>query len=257
MPDTTTLHIDSDTVAKATPAAKQTTSVVAQPVEGELLAWTPRTDDVVTLALMASAFALALVAVRSWGFVVRTMSDFFYDIRPRRITPGAEADIEDVGDSRWLHLHVCFLVSLAYICYRYVSNPDTFVHGAPYRLLFEGVGLTLAWYVLRAVLYRFIDSVFFERWQHLLWTQVRTQCTFLSCLFLLPLLLVQIYFAPPAFFYIGVVLFYIVVSRLALFMKCYSTFFIYPGGFIHLLLYFCTLEIAPLAALWRLLEAAG
>ena len=36
--------------------------------------------------------------------------------------------------------------------------------------------------------------------------------------------------------------------------KCFCIFFGYAFGWVHLILYFCTLEIAPLVILWRSLH---
>ncbi|MBP3227776.1 MAG: DUF4271 domain-containing protein [Bacteroidaceae bacterium] len=232
-------------------------TATARGVVGELLPYNPRTDNVVTAALLVSTFITVWVAVRSWGFVLHTAVGFFYDLVPRRARPTDGVDIDEVGDNRLLHLHAAFLLALAYMGYACDTRPAEFVGRAPYSLLLAGMGLFTAWYLVRAVAYRFIDAVFFDKWQHNLWTQVRTQCTFLTNLLLLPLLLVAIYFALDVRVYATAVFFIIGVSRFVLLMKCYRTFFAYRWGTIHLLLYFCTLEIAPLFALWRFLGAAG
>lgn len=258
MKDTLTTLADSSARSNAELDTLQSTiEVPISRVAGEPLAWTPRTDDVITLLLMVSVFSMAWVAVQSWNFVVRSAADFFYNLIPRRAIPTDESDIDDVGNNFLLHLHVCFLIALAFVCYKHALNPEIFADKAPYLLIFKAAGLTALWYGVRAVLYRFIDSVFFEQWQHLLWHQTRIQSVFLSSFLLLVIVVVEIYFVLPPTIYILALLLYILLSRMVLFMKCYSTFFYYRGGFFHLLIYFCTLEIAPLAALWRLLEAAS
>lgn len=220
---------------------------------GRPLPYNPRTDDVTTVALLLSSFATLWLVVHSWGFIARTAASFFYDMRPRRVIPVDGADLEETGDARFLHAHTAFLVSLAYLCHALNTQPQAFIGTRPYGLLFIGIGLTIAWYIVRMLLYKFINNVFFEKWQHTLWVQARTQCTLLISLVLLPILLIEIYFIPPSIIYTGALFFIIGVSRFGLFMKAYNIFFSYRGGLIHLLLYFCTLEIAPLVVLWRLM----
>ncbi len=216
--------------------------------------YNPRTDDVVTLALLLSALAMTWMAVTSWGFILRTASSFFFDLMPRKAIPSDGADIEEAGNNTLLHIQMSFLGAMAYVCYLLNRQPDAFLNRTPYLLLLTGIALFLGWYLIRSMLYRFIDSVFFEHWQHTLWKQVRIQCTFLMTFIFLPLILVEIYFSPPPITFTISVIFAIVVSRFALLMKCYSTFFTYRGGVLHLFLYFCTLEIAPIVVLWQLLE---
>lgn len=228
----------------------------AQPVlAGELVPWTPRTDDAVTILLMVSVFATVWLSVRAWGFIVRAWAAFLYDMWPRPAIPTDDADIEGVGDNRVLHIHLCLLISLANVCLFCANNSTTSADFSPYGMLLRGAGLTAGWYLLRAALYQFIDSVFFARWQHAQWVQARTRCTFLMGLILLPILLIEVFFVLPPTVYIIALILVIAVSRFSLFMKCYSTFFTYRGGFLHLLLYFCTLEIVPMVALWRLMVA--
>ena len=229
-----------------------TTGTVGQP-----LPYNPRTDDVVTVALLLSTFATIWLMVHSWGFIARTASAFFYDMWPRPAIPVDGTDLEEAGDARLLHVHTAFLVSLAYLCHALHSRSEAFLGSRPYGLLFLGVGLTVLWYMLRSLMYKFINAVFFEKWQHTLWEQARIQCTMLVGLALLPVLLIEIYFSPPSLIYSTALLFIIVVSRFGLFMKARNTFFTYRGGVVHLLLYFCTLEIVPLVVLWRLMESAG
>lgn len=229
---------------------------VTQGVAGEPIPYNPRTDDVVTVALLLSTFFALWVVVHSWGFIVRSATAFVYDLLPRRVIHTEGTDIEEAGDSRLLHLQISFLGALAYVCYVRNQHIEAFTDKGPYQLLCIGFLLFLGWYMLRTALYKFINSIFFEPWQHTLWVQARTQCTFLSALFLLPLLLIEVYFAPPAIAYSICILFIVGIGRFSLLMKCYSTFFTYRGGVLHLFLYFCTLEIAPLIVLWRLLGAS-
>ena len=51
-----------------------------------------------------------------------------------------------------------------------------------------------------------------------------------------------------------VILLVVLFTKILLFYKCIRNFFSYLHGFLHLILYFCTLEIIPDLLLWKGIE---
>ena len=73
-------------------------------------------------------------------------------------------------------------------------------------------------------------------------------------LLLLPLVLLVVYFAlslQTAFYFIVVI---IIFAKIALFYKCFVNFFGKIYGLVHLILYFCALEILPDLIVWKGIE---
>lgn len=74
---------------------------------------------------------------------------------------------------------------------------------------------------------------------------------------LLPVVLLQVYFDLEIQ---SVVIYFIVVLilvKILTFYKCYFIFFRKAGVILQIILYFCALEIVPIAALWGALVITG
>lgn len=223
-------------------------------VEGTPVPYRLRSDDLVTTTLILSSFATVWAVIRLWGFLSRSLRNFFYDIRQRG-NPAAATPAEG-STGNWLPiLHCCFLFSLLFICFVQHEQPALFGGSLPYARLLLAFLATAGFYLLREGAYAFVGAVFFERWQNDFWRKMRVLTTFVCSLFFLLLDLLVIYFdlSFPIAFWCFVLL--IGVSRLLLLYRCYSVFFTYTGGAFHLILYFCTLEIAPIMLLMRTLRA--
>ena len=73
-------------------------------------------------------------------------------------------------------------------------------------------------------------------------------------LLLLPVVLLIIYFglsSQTAFYLVGGI---IIFAKIALFCKCFTNFFGKIHGLVHLILYFCALEILPDLMAWKGIE---
>ena len=67
---------------------------------------------------------------------------------------------------------------------------------------------------------------------------------------LFPAILFQSYFDAPSQNVITYAVFVLVLVKIFTFYKCFVIFFRKNGLFLQIILYFCTLEIIPLLALW-------
>ena len=74
---------------------------------------------------------------------------------------------------------------------------------------------------------------------------------------LLPVALLVIYFDMSFANMVKAFICILVVDKSLLMYKCYRTFFNYTFGWVHLFLYFCTLEIMPLLILLRIMVYAN
>ena len=70
---------------------------------------------------------------------------------------------------------------------------------------------------------------------------------------LYPAILFQSYFEAPAQNIVIYTVFVLVLVKILTFYKCFVIFFRKNGLFLQIILYFCTLEIIPLLALWGVL----
>jgi len=103
----------------------------------------------------------------------------------------------------------------------------------------------LAYLAFKQFFYHLLHGIFFTRNQSILW---RNHFAFLFCMetiVMFPLLLVIIFLQIDirSVLFVGVIT--LLFVKIVLLFKCFSTFFRKKYGFLHLFVYFCTLEGTP------------
>ncbi len=219
-------------------------------IAGDPLPYRFRTDDYVTIVLLLSFFLEVWVVARSFRFLKQQIKDFFY-IRKREnlFTPDAE-----LRGQIFLVFQTCFVLGILFFDYTQEFMTDVFNQVSPYQLLAVDVAIFIAYYTAKLIGYVVIDWIFFDREQHTQWMDTYLLGLLALGTALFPVALLVVYFdlafQTLLFVFAGV----LIIVKLLLFYKCSAIFFNYRLGFLHLLLYFCTLEILPLLVVWRALE---
>ena len=106
-------------------------------------------------------------------------------------------------------------------------------------------------------LYMFVNPVLLDYKKNLQWMKSALFITSTEGVLLLPVVLLQVYFDLEIQ---SVVIYFIVVLilvKILTFYKCYFIFFRKAGVILQIILYFCALEIVPIAALWGALVITG
>ena len=102
-------------------------------------------------------------------------------------------------------------------------------------------------------LLEFVNNTLFDKHRTSQWTDAYMLYILFLGLLLLPITLLFVFFDIPIDKTTLFVAFVYLLGKLLLLYKCLRIFFYKKGGFFHLILYFCTLEIIPALALWRVL----
>lgn len=228
------------------PVAVKDTVVVEPPTGfvGTPVSYEFRNDDFVTSLLLVSFFIMAWVIARSWKFLRGQFRDFFY-VRER---PNLFAEREDtvLRGRGFLVVQTCFLVALVYFALSRELLPDVFGHVSPYVMLAAGTLFAGLYYLLKIGLYAMVNPTFFAPAKCKLWRDTYLVSVLITGCGLLPLVLLLVFFDLSIYYGIlGVVLFLSVIKILLLY-KCYRIFFNSWLGRMHIILYFCALEIIPL-----------
>lgn len=224
-------------------------------IAGDPMPYRFRSDDYVTGLLMLSFFLVAWVIARSWHFLAGSVKGFFFD-RTNKNMFDSRTDSELRGQL-FLVVQTCFILGVLFFDYTQERMVQVFNQISPYRVLAVGVALCLAYYVLKLALYSFVNYVFFDRRQATQWVEVYFLSILALGLALLPVTLLVVFFDIA--FRALAVLFLLILGlvKVLLFYKCGRIFFRYRAGWMHLILYFCALEIFPLLILWRALAYAN
>ena len=218
-------------------------------IAGEPLPYRFRTDDCVTATVLLCFFLAVWVVARSFRFLQQEIKDFFY-IREYR---SLFSDDVELRGKLFLVCQACFVVGLLFFAYTQEAMPDVFNRIPPYVMLLANAAVGLAYFVVKQVLYAVVNWIFFTKEQSAKWTEAYLLCLLAVGTALFPVVLLVVYFdlSLHATFIISMVV--ISIVKLLLFYKCHGIFFRYGWGWLHLFLYFCTLELLPMLVLWRAL----
>ncbi|RRD79986.1 DUF4271 domain-containing protein [Alloprevotella sp. OH1205_COT-284] len=221
-----------------------------QGIAGDPAPYKFRTDDYVTAALMLSFFLMVWVLASSWHFLRTMLRDFFAH------RPHTNLFTDRVGALRgkfFLIMQTCFLQAVIYFDYTQEQMPDVFYQLSPYTLLLSSTVIIAVYYSVKIFLYRAVNSVFFssersKQWDNHLFVSILST----GCL-LLPLSLLVVFFDLPFRETQTTYILLMAIVKSLLFYQCYRIFFNTLLGNLHIILYFCALEIVPLIFLWGFL----
>lgn len=226
----------------------------AQGIAGDPLPYRFRTDDYVTSILMLSFFLMAWVIARSWHFLAGSLKDFFH-VRERENMFTNRTDTELRGQV-FLIFQTCFVLGILFFDYTQERMQEVFNQVSPYKILGMAVGACSLFCALKVALYKFVNSIFFERKPSGEWIEAYHLSVLALGLALLPLALLVVFFDLSFRETEIIFLCILFLTKVLLFYKCFLIFFNYKFGSVHLILYFCALEFLPLLALWRALVFA-
>lgn len=224
-------------------------------VPGDSLPYRFRSDSLVTGVLMLSFFLVVLVVSRSRHFLVDSIKNIFgFGMPGNKFDSRTETELRG---QIFLIFHTCFLLGILFFDYTQTKMTEVFNQVSPYMILGMSVGVCALFCALKIALYGFVNYVFFDRRRSIEWTNTYLFSMLAMGLALLPLALLVVYYDLDFERTRAVFLFVLVMCKILLVYKCYTIFFNYRYGFLHLILYLCTLELMPLAILWRTLIYAS
>lgn len=224
-------------------------------VAGDPVPYTLRGDNVITLLLLFCFVASVLAVAKSRAFIARQAKWFFRT--PVSESAAVTETSTEVRFQLFLVMQTALLLSLFQYFYTLDRVGDTFTLESQYQLVAIFFGVWAGYFVLKALLYTLVNAVFFGLRRNLLWLKSLLFVTALEGVALLPATMLQVYFNLPlenVMIYYAVV---VIVGKILALYKCFLTFFRTSGAFVQIILYFCTLEIIPLAAVWGVLVMIG
>lgn len=224
-------------------------------VSGDPVPYTMRDDDIIT-GLLLLCFILVVVALsNSRRFIVRQLKDFLYVPHS-----GVSAITETTSEVRFqffLVLQTCLQFSIFQYFYTRHYIGSTFILDSQYHLIAIYFAMFAGYFLFKGLLYMFVNPVLLDYKKNLQWMKSALFITSTEGVLLLPVVLLQVYFDLEIQ---SVVIYFIVVLilvKILTFYKCYFIFFRKAGVILQIILYFCALEIVPIAALWGALVITG
>ncbi len=209
-------------------------------------------NDGVLLGLLFVLFLLWLVTeVRAGAFFLRHGKTFFRK-NPDRVSVAPDLPSElRYGRLVWLAL-VIELGLLTHFYFAAVGSVETF-RFPRHVVLGLLIVLFAVYYFLKGVMHRFVNWVFFDGKKIEQWNVSRLLLAAFLGILLLPMAFSLPFVEIPPSAVLYFVLFVIIFVKLLSFYKTYLIFFRRFGALLQIFLYFCALELIPLAVLFGFL----
>lgn len=214
-----------------------------------------KNDNIVTIILMASFFLVVWVVANSRHFLNTQFKSFFR----QRTSSQTSSDRDDnkLRGQTLLIFQTCFVLGLLFFDWTQENLTEVFTQVSPYLILGTCVGIFCIYYLLKIGIYKFVNTVFFTRQQKADWNENYLLSILALGAALLPVILLIVYFDLNLKQLATVVFCIVALDKILLLYKCGRIFFNHTLGWVHLFLYFCTLEIMPIVILLRALIYAN
>ena len=221
-----------------------------QGVAGDPVPYTIAGDDLITSVLLGCFILATLAITKSGNFIGRQIKNFF---RPQ--SEGTTVITETSSELRFqlfLVLQTCLLYSLLFFLWRQTSFKETFIL-PHYQIIGVYTAIFAAYFLLKACLNAAVGWVFFDKKKNEQWMKANLFLTSTEGILIFPSVMLLVYFNLPIGSMVLYTVLVVILGKLLTFYKTYIIFFQRSRGFLQNFLYFCTLEIMPLGALWGIL----
>ena len=205
-------------------------------------------NDNIISSFLLGCFILSLLAFAiSKNFVVQQIKDFFHIPRRDDIKTATSGEVIAL---LFFALQNCLMLAMAYFFYVKTYVADTFIFAEEYLFIGLIFLILFVYTFLKYPLYTLVNYTFFNGKNNGQWTHTMLILSAIEGALLFPAILFQSYFDSSPQYIIFYAVFVLVLVKILTFYKCYVIFFRKNGLFLQIILYFCTLEIIPLLALW-------
>lgn len=221
-----------------------------QGVAGDPVSYTIAGDDLITSVLLGCFILATLSISKSGNFISRQIKNFF-----RLQREGTTVITETSSELRFqifLVLQTCLLCSLLFFLWRQTSFKETFIL-PHYQIIGIYTGIFALYFLLKMCLSAAVGWVFFDKKNNEQWTKSSLFLVSTEGILIFPAVMLLVYFNLSIESVVLYTLLVVILGKLLTFYKTYLIFFQRNRTALQNILYFCTLEIMPLGALWGIL----
>ena len=211
--------------------------------EGIPISYSPRTDDVIALTLLACFFLSSIALARGKKFLTQQVKDFVLHRERTSIFDSSTA--ADVRYLLVLVVQTCVLTGIVFFNYFHDTCPMLMTKVSPLLLLGIYVGFCLAYFLLKWLLYMFLGWVFFDKSKTDIWLESYSTLIYYLGFALFPFVLFLVYFDLNVTFLVSIGCVLVIFTKILMLYKWLKLFSCNIYGVFLLILYFCALEIVP------------
>lgn len=221
-------------------------------IPGDPVPYQPSGDNVISLLLIFCFLITVQVVPRSIRFIMVQLKDLFYNMREDSVELKETAG--EVNYQLFLCLQAGLLLSLTFFFYSEEKISETYILQSEYALMGVFFLVLLGYFGIKELLYSWVCTTFFTGRQRKHMAVSRLFLVAMEGVLMLPSVFVYVYFGLSVMWLVDYTIVVVLLIKLLSFYKSYSIFFRKNGNYLQNFLYFCTLEITPLAMLWGILN---
>ena len=211
-------------------------------------------DNAISVSVMVMVVVAMLALSASWGFVVRQGRNLFYRENDRTTTvPDTK---KELNSQLILVAFTAFILAVMYFACTSANASKALSNLANFSLPLYIMAF-VGYFLFKAAFYQLVNWVFFDGKEIEQWNKSQLFLTAMEGLLVSPIILFYIYGKLPLYIALICVGFVVILCKILTFYKCYLIFFRRIGAFLQIFLYFCALELIPLAILVGILEASN
>lgn len=220
-------------------------------VEGIPAPYSIQSDDFITSLLYGTVLLSIVAFSQSRDFISRELRLFFRSSRYDFDYYSETAT--EVRFQFFLGFQTCLMLALATFLFatHYLSGKTTVA--AQHNFFLILTGCFMAYYVAKSLLQGIVGWVYFEPQENNLWQKSQLFLLAVAGLPLLPIVMLLCYFSMTFTAALILIATVVILVKILTFYRCYSIFFSKKRPQLQIFLYFCTLEIVPMIALYGIL----
>ncbi len=210
-------------------------------------------DDIWVTAILLCCFLMVMVIfANSKKYIRQYLQDFFLNRMEKDSLFSMETGRE-MGQAVFLYLQTGLLAGLFFFDYTQATH-DLFMSRSSSHMLL-GLYILQSWIYLglKQLAYHFVNWIFFDKEERSRWIKSYSFLISTEGVLLFPLALTMVFFNLPVQDTALCLLILLSLMKGLLFHKTFNIFFSKKHAFLHLIMYFCALEILPLYGLWHAL----
>ena len=219
-------------------------------VAGDPVPYNIARDNIITLLLVVCFVLAVLSFTHSRDFMVRQVKNFFR--QPRGVLTEITETAGELRFQFFLVLQTSLLLGLVYFFYIQTCGIDTFIIDQ-YQVIAIFAAEVLGCIVVKAAAYAVAGWLFFDQRRNAVWMKSLLFISAVEGVALFPMVLLQAYFDTSVQTTCIYAILVLAVFKLLAFYKTFIIFFSANRAYLQNFLYFCTLEIIPVGALWGVL----
>lgn len=219
---------------------------------GQPLSYQLRYDDWITGILLFCFFVMISIFSKSRKVILQLMQNFFFS-KSEQTSSLSEETGREKRESIFLLFQTSLLISLFFFDYTQNTYDMSIGSMSSHALLSIYIIICLIYFAIKHILYNFVNWIFFNKQQHKVWTRSYYFLLSVEGVLLFPLAMLTVYFNISLERTALIFLILLFIIKILLFYKYFSIFFPKIYGFLHLIVYFCALEILPTISIWQAL----